>query len=141
MKYAFLAAGLALAATPALADALPLDTPVTVDGVEAVCTGIGHEVQTDPRWLAYPIRIEFSNGGSQYVSGAHVMLRAKDGKPLAAVDCTGPWVLFKLSPGGDYVVAATLTDNPNAGERKTAFTVPASGQKRVVIEFPLPPNH
>ena len=142
MRSAFLAAAIALAATPALADPLPLDTPINVDGVETVCTGIGDEAQSDTRWKDYPIRVETYNGAAQYVSGAHIMLRAKDGKPLTAVDCTGPWVLFKLDAGGEYIAAATLPSNAAAGERQARFTVPASGQQRVVIEFSqLPPNH
>ena len=145
MKFRYLAAGAILAGAivgfywPAQANSyVPMDNPITIDGVETVCTGIGDEAQHDPRWLAYPIRVEFSNSGAQYLSGAHVVLSA-GGKPLAALDCAGPWVLFKLAPG-NYTVAATLLNGQGGGERSAAFSPPATGQKRVVLQFKLPPN-
>lgn len=141
MKNAFLSFCLALAATPALADPLVMNTPVTVSGIETVCTGIGDEAQADPRWKAYPVRVEFSNGGAQYVSGAHVDLKSTDGKIIASVDCSGPWVLFRLAAGGEYVVSATLADDAADGARTAHVTVGTS-QQRVVIAFPhVPPNH
>ncbi|MBV9572302.1 MAG: hypothetical protein JO056_13765 [Alphaproteobacteria bacterium] len=125
-------------AWPAAADPLTMDEPTTVNGVETVCTGIG-SAQEDPRWKAYPVRVEFSNGGSQYLAGAHVTLGA-GGKQLAAFDCSGSWILFRLKPG-TYKVSATLTDQPQGGERSATFSPPAHGQKRVVIQFPLPANN
>ncbi|HSM94829.1 MAG TPA: hypothetical protein VLT91_02215 [Rhizomicrobium sp.] len=125
---------------PAHADSLPMDQPITVDGIETACSGIGDEAQTDPRWPAYPIRVEFSNGGAQYLSGAHVTL-SQHGKTLATFDCSGAWVLFKnLKPGETYKVAATITDEPGAGEKSATFTPPAHGQKRVVIQYPIEPG-
>ena len=118
---------------PAAADPLPMDSPVTADGVETVCTGIGSG-EDDPRWKTYPIRVEFSNGASQYVAGAHVSLSG-GGKTMAAFDCAGSWVLFKLNPG-TYKVSATLLYNQGGGTRSATFSPPASGQKRVVIQFP-----
>jgi hypothetical protein len=115
-----------------------MDNPVSIDGVQAVCTGIGDEAQHDPRWPGYPIRVEFSNGGAQYLSGAHVVL-SQGGKTLAALDCAGPWVLFKLPPG-DYKVDATLLNNQGGGTRSAEFSPPAEGQKRVVLQFKLQPN-
>ena len=77
---------------PASADPLPMDQEITVNGIQTVCTGIG-SAEDDPRWKAYPIRVEFSNGGAQYLSGAHVTLTS-GGKTLTAFDCSGAWVLF-----------------------------------------------
>jgi hypothetical protein len=132
---------LSLLAGPALAqNSIPMDQPMTVSGVDTVCTGIGADAEHDPRWAAYPIRIEFSNGAAQYLSGAHVELATADGKPLAALDCDGPWVLFKLAPGR-YKVTATLIDQPGGGTSSAVFSPPASGQKRVVLGFRLPANH
>ena len=116
-----------------------MDNPITVNGVDTVCTGIGDEAQHDPRWAAYPIRVEFSNGGAQYLSGAHVVLSQAGGKPLAALDCAGSWVLFKLAPG-NYKVDATLLYNQGGGTRSATFSPPATGQKRVVLQFKLPAN-
>jgi hypothetical protein len=123
---------------PANADPLPMDSPVSADGVETVCTGIG-SAQDDPRWKDYPVRVEFSNGGAQYLAGVHLTLSGK-GKTLAAFDCAGSWVLFKLAPGS-YKVTAALTGNQGSkAARSATFSPPATGQKRVVIQFPKQPN-
>jgi hypothetical protein len=119
---------------------MPMDNPISIDGVQTVCTGIGDEAQHDPRWLAYPVRIEFSNGGAQYLSGAHVVLSSSGGKTIAAVDCEGPWVLFQVGPG-NYKVTATLTGQQGAPPASAEFSPPASGQKRVVLDFKMPANH
>jgi hypothetical protein len=118
---------------PASADPLPMDNPVSADGVETVCTGIGSG-EDDPRWKAYPIRVEFSNSAAQYLAGAHVTLSG-NGKTMAAFDCAGSWVLFKLAPGA-YKVSASLLYNQGGGVRSATFSPPATGQKRVVIQFP-----
>ena len=47
--------------------------------------------------------------------------------------------LFRVKPGS-YTVSATLTDQPGSGERSATFSPPVSGQKRVVIQFPVQPN-
>jgi hypothetical protein len=122
---------------PASADPLPMDNPVSADGVESVCTGIG-SAQDDPRWKDYPVRVEFSNGGAQYLAGVHVSLSG-GGKTMAAFDCAGSWVLFKLPPGS-YKVSASLLYNQGGGTKSATFSPPASGQKRVVIQFPKQPN-
>lgn len=147
MKFRYLALGVvALGGAagffwPAQADVpLPMDNPISIDGIQTVCTGIGDEAQHDPRWLAFPIRIEFSNGGAQYLSGAHVVLSSSAGKPLAALDCAGPWVLFQVGPGS-YKVTATLTGGQGGGTVSASFSPPAKGQKRVVLDFKLPANH
>src|SRR5271169_5997369 len=85
--------------TRAVADPMPMDNPVTVNGIETVCTGIA-DSKDDPRWKSYPVRIEFSNGGAQYLAGAHVTL-AQNGRELTNLDCPASWVLFRLLPG-DY---------------------------------------
>jgi len=122
------------AAQPALADRLPMDRPVTIDGITAVCTGIGEEAQTDPRWKAYPIRVEFSNSEAQYLAGAHVEL-AEGGKTLVSLDCSGAWVLFQLAPGTYTVRATLLYHRGDQKPRSATFSPPSSGQKRVVLQF------
>jgi hypothetical protein len=136
LSVAAIGAAIGFASTGA-ADPLPMDNPITINGVEAVCTGIGSS-QQDPRWPSYPVRVEFSNGGAQYLAGAHVTL-SSGGKQLAAFDCSGSWVLFRVKPG-NYKVSATLTDQPGSGERSATFSPPPHGQKRVVIQFPVQPN-
>ena len=127
---------LAVAAiSPASAqETIAMDQPAHVGKVDTVCTGIGDDAQHDPRWLAYPVRIEFSNGAAQYVSGAHVELFSGAGEPLAAFDCAGPWVLFKLAPG-KYHVNAKLTGQQGGGTASAMFSPPSHGQKRVVLRF------
>jgi hypothetical protein len=116
-----------------------MDTPVNVNGTEAVCTGVGEGAEQNPRWLAYPVRIDFSNKGAQFVSGAHVELSTASGHLIAAVDCGGPIVLFRLSPGL-YRVSARLLSQPGGGMAHASFAAPSSGQKRVVLDFSLGPN-
>jgi len=48
-------------------------------------------------------------------------------------------VLFKL-PHDSYKVTAAILDQPNLGTHSATFSPPASGQKRVIIQFPKPPN-
>lgn len=117
----------------ARADQMPMDTPVTMNGVETVCTGIGDEAQADPRWKAYPARIEFSNGGAQYLSGVHVSL-AHDGKTISTFDCAGAWILFRLPPG-EYKVTANLLYEKDGQTRSMTLSPPATGQKRFVLQF------
>src|ERR1041384_6855772 len=111
VKASFLHAAIALSAMTGLgtaaakADPMVMDTPVIINGVDTACTGIA-DSKDDPRWQTYPVRIEFSNGGSQYLAGAHVSL-AEKGRVLAELDCQAPWVLFKLPPGS-YSVTATI---------------------------------
>lgn len=121
---------LACLAVPASAGPLPMDVPVTLGGVEAVCTGIG-EGKNDPRWKAYPIRVEFADANAHYIAGAHVALSGADGTTMAELDCSGAWVLFKM-PRGLYSVAGRI-----GTETATArFQTPMTGQMRVVLRFP-----
>jgi hypothetical protein len=130
----------AVVASPAAAQGMiAMDKPVTVNTVDTVCTGIGGDAQHDPRWRSYPIRVEFSNEKAQYLSGAHVELSTADDKPLAALDCAGPWVLFKLGPG-TYKIRATLTGQQGGGTSSATFSPPSKGQKRIVLGFRLQPN-
>lgn len=125
---------------PADAASIAMDQPITVNGIETACSGIGDQAKENLLWKEYPVRVEFSNAGAQYLSGAHVTL-SQGGKTLASFECSGAWVLFKnLKPGTTYKVAATITDQPGAGEKSASFTPPSSGQKRVVIQYPVEPG-
>ena len=116
----------------AIADPIAMDNPVTLNGIDTVCTGIA-DSKDDPRWTSYPVRIEFSNGGAQYLAGAHVTL-SQGGKELVSLDCTASWVLFRLAPGS-YSVTATIL-NSQAMPRSATFSPPRSGQRRIVLRFP-----
>jgi hypothetical protein len=121
-------AGLGAAAA---ADPVAMDTPITLNGIDTACTGIA-DSKDDPRWKTYPVRIEFSNGGAQYLAGAHISL-AKGHTVLAELDCQAPWVLFHLPPGS-YSVTGTML-NSSAKPRTAKFSAPRTGQKRVVLQF------
>ena len=120
------------ATAAAFADPAPMDTPVQMNGLETVCTGVG-ETKDDPKWLAYPIRIEFSNGGAQYLSGATVRI-SRGSDTVGSLDCPGAWVLLKGAPG-EYRVDVTI-DNSSAKAVNATFRMGTGGQKRIVLRFP-----
>ena len=124
----------ALATTPsgptmAQPERLRFDTPTVVNGVEAVCTGIGSTARADPRWGEYPLKVEAVGRGGQYL-GAVTMVVAQDGEEVVTVSCGGPWILFRLAPGS-YVVSA-MTDALSSSGR---VNVPAQGQGRLILRF------
>jgi len=109
------------------------DVAATAGGYEVACTGIG-QMRNDPRWLAYPVRVEISGAQNEYLVGAVVSIFDHAGRPLFTVACDGPWVLMKL-PEGDYRVLARLAGSP-AKPRSAPFKAPRQGQIRVVMQFP-----
>lgn len=114
---------------------LPPDEPTVVNGLDLVCTGVGEDARNDPRWRAYPVRIEFANADAQYLSDAVLAVATADGEQLFEVTCDSPWILARLQPG-KYVLAATYE-----GIVKTEkFTAPKSGQARFVVRFPEVPG-
>jgi hypothetical protein len=115
---------------PNLPASMAMDTPVAFGSVQAVCTGVG-SAKDDPQWASYPIRIEFSNGGAQFLSGAHVTLT---GAGSADLNCDGPWVLVK-GPAGKYRVTATIT-GAQAKPASATFAMGTGAQKRVELRFP-----
>jgi hypothetical protein len=112
---------------------VPLDGQAVIGGVEVACTGIG-ETRNDPKWSAWPVRVEFSNAQHAYETDAAVALVNAKGKTVLTASCEGPWLLLKPGPGA-YTVFARLSDSP-AKPRSARFQTPAHGQIRVVIEFP-----
>ena len=118
--------------SPPLVNMVPLDSETAIGGVAVACTGIG-QTREDPRWAAYPVRIEVSDAQNAYLAGAVVQVRARDGKPLLAAECDGPWLLVK-PPKGRYVAEARIMGSP-ARPRSAPFTVPQTGQVRVVLQF------
>jgi hypothetical protein len=112
------------------ANRIPLDEPTQVGGVEAVCTGASLDSRNDPRWGAYPMRVEVAGKGGQFLGD--VMLRVSKGdQDVLNVTCGGPWILAKLPPA-HYVVAATVGSKTVT----SAVAVPASGQGRTIVRFP-----
>ena len=123
---------LAAASGPALADPMAMDTPVQMNGLETVCTGVG-ETKDDPKWLSYPVRIEFSNGGAQYLSGATVRI-SHGAETVGSLDCPGAWVLLRGAPG-EYRVDVTI-DNSSAKAVDASFRMGSGPQKPIVLRFP-----
>ena len=133
----FVSAAAALAlASPAVAQPagvvnLPVDRPTTVQGVEVACTGIG-QTRDDPSWLAYPVRVEFSDRDNAYLGAGQITVLSA-GKPVLSVRCDAPWILLKL-PAGAYTVEGSVP-GAQAQPRSARFQPPAHGQMRVVLQF------
>jgi hypothetical protein len=113
--------------------ALPVDQGAEVAGIPVACTGMG-ETRLDPKWAAYPVRVEFSNGRAEYLTDAQIVLTDAKGRPLLKVSCAAPWILLKPR-AGNYAVQGQLLDG-SAKPRSAPFKVPPKGQIRVVLEFP-----
>ena len=113
------------------------DTPATINGVEAVCTGVG-SAKDDPRWRAYPVKIVLATSDGANLANAHVSL-SRGGQEVAGLDCDAPWILFK-PPAGGYTATATLIGG--SGQSHSAdFTTSGSGaQKEITILFARPPE-
>jgi hypothetical protein len=118
----------ALVSAPAFAatETLTLDQPMTVDGVQTVCTGASVGARADARWNAYPTRIEFAERNGQYLGDATVNITG-NGMDMT-VHCSGPWLLMKL-PDGTYNVSA---DVPGEGRQSVTIQAP----ERIVLSFP-----
>ncbi|HKD48404.1 MAG TPA: hypothetical protein VKB67_12030 [Rhizomicrobium sp.] len=128
------AAGTALA-LPALTErALAVqDQPVTIGGVETVCTGVG-SAKDNPAWGNYQVKLVFADRMGQDLAQEHVSVM-QGGKPIIETDCDAPWVLMKL-PAGEYSVAATIPGANGARTGDASFTTSGRGQKTVTITMP-----
>lgn len=122
-------AGLVLFTAPAMAQSQPSDQPITVSGVETVCTGVGSDSREDPRWKAYPLKVEMAAVGGHYL-GSETVTVSRGGQPVVKVTCDGPWALFRLPPGRYTVDAVVGSETASSGA-----VVPASGQGRIVLRF------
>ena len=109
--------------------AFPLNTPMGMRGIEAVCTGVSVDERNDPRWSSYPLRVEVVNTAGEYLSDEQITL-TKDGEALATVNCAGPWVLFKIAPGA-YSVSADIAGM----SKESKVNVSGTGQARVILRF------
>lgn len=117
-----LAAGAAIAESETPKDGQPM----TVNGVETVCTGTTIDIRADPQWRAYPFHLEVAGKDGQYLGDEKVTVSGNGHS--VSVQCAGPWVLMKL-PAGSYKVSL---DVPDAGHRDVTMQVPG----RTVVHFP-----
>lgn len=118
-----------LMALPALA---VQDQPVTQNGIETVCTGVG-SAKDNPDWSGYPVKLTFSNTAGENEAMEHVSI-IQDGKPVLETDCDAPWLLIK-APAGQYNVNAQLPGTTRTAS--AAFSTSGSGsQKTINLAFP-----
>jgi hypothetical protein len=129
------AMALGLGPVAALADPVrvPLDHEATVGGVGVGCTGIG-QTKNDPKWSAYPVKLEFADAQRALLANEVVTVSAGSA-PLLEVACEGPWVLLKLPAGKSYEVEARLAQS-SAAPRSASVKAPAQGQATFVLTFP-----
>jgi hypothetical protein len=124
---ALAAAGLSARAQTSPA-ALALDSETTVAGVGVACTGIG-QTRLDPKWQAWPIRVEVSNQKRELLTDVVVAIEDAKGRALATVSCEGPWLLLRPSAEA-RTVSGWLPGQP--GVRKSAAIGPVGKSQRTV---------
>jgi hypothetical protein len=111
---------------------MPVDTLTMVGDATAVCTGIGKDAREDPRWSAFPLRVEISGKDGQYLGDAIVEVKGAGLDEELTLRCTGPWVLVDL-PAGKYTVTTAAGHD---GPMRTATVNVGTSQKRLVMNFP-----
>lgn len=82
-------------------------------------------MRANPRWRAYPTRLEFALNNGQYLGDETVTVIGQ-GKNLS-VHCGGPWVLMDL-PKGSYRLS---TDVAGEGHKEMSIHVPG----QVIVHF------
>lgn len=133
MRLSLLAAAAAFSILSAPAFAAQ-DTPITANGAEAVCTGVG-SAKDDPRWSAYPVKIVLATSNGANLANAQVTL-TKSGQTVMQFECDAPWILFRAA--GSYSVTATLAGSAQPA-RSVNFTSSGHGpQKELTLTFPAP---
>jgi hypothetical protein len=105
------------------------DQPVTIGGVETVCTGVGSS-KDNPAWAGYPVKLVFANSAGEDLAQVHVAI-TKGGKTLMETDCDAPWLLVKAPPGSYGVHAMVGSRMANAN-----FSSGSGAQKEVTVMFP-----
>ena len=121
----------ALAAVPAFAqDGDPI---LEANGVKYACAGVGKASRGDPRWPAFPVRLEFAAANGDFLGDPAVTVTDGGGKPVFSAQCNGPWVLIEL-PAGSYKVHATGQKGQYAKDFDIAVKV--GGQTKKTIRLP-----
>ena len=121
----------ALAAVPALAqDGDPI---LEANGIKYACAGVGKASRADPRWPAFPVRLEFAAANGDFLGDPDVTITDGSGKQVFQAKCNGPWVLIEL-PAGSYKVHATGQKGQYSKDFDLA--VKAGGQTKKTIRLP-----
>ena len=110
---------------------LPRNSVVDVRGVQTVCTGLDPASRDDPRWEAYPLKLEFHDAAGRLVPFAEVAISDIKGQNIVSVRCPAPWLLLGL-PAGDYKASVA---SPHGAEQALGFIVPKQGQKSVMVRL------
>jgi hypothetical protein len=105
------------------------DQPVTIGGVESVCTGVG-SAKDNPDWKNYPVKLTFSNMAGENEASEHIAI-TQGGKPVMETDCDAPWLLLK-APAGRYNVSASLPGNNGSRTASATFSTGGSGSQQTV---------
>ena len=119
-------AGALMALNPAWA---VQDQPVTIGGVDSVCTGVG-SAKDNPAWSGYPVKLVFANTAGEDLAQVHVAI-TQGSRTVMETDCDAPWLLIK-APSGSYGVRASV----GARTATAKFSPAGSGQKTVTLMFP-----
>ena len=140
MRIASLAIALSVTVGPALV--LPLlsgaaeavqDQPVSIGGIETVCTGVG-SAKDNPAWSAYPVKLVFANPAGENLAAVHVAV-SQGGRALVETDCDAPWLLMKL-PAGTYAATATFASGTGPRVGKADFVTRGGAQQTVNVVLP-----
>ena len=108
------------------------DQPVTIGGVESVCTGVG-SAKDNPAWNNYPVKLTFSNLSGENEAAEHIAVVLQGGKTVMETDCDAPWLLIK-APAGHYDVHASLPGGTRTAS--ASFSTGGGGQQTVNLAFP-----
>jgi hypothetical protein len=122
---------LAIAAPPALAQ--EGDPILEANGIKYACAGVGKASRGDPRWPAFPVRLEFAAANGDFLGDPAVNVTDASGKPVFQTQCDGPWVLIEL-PAGSYKVHATGQKGQYA--KDFDITIKAGAQTKKTIRLP-----
>jgi len=114
--------------------ALAQEDPILeANGIKYACAGVGKASRNDPRWTAFPVRLEFAAANGDFLGDPAVTVTDAAGKQVFQTQCNGPWVLIEL-PAGSYQVHATGQKGQYA--KDFPLSVKAGGQTKKTIRLP-----
>jgi hypothetical protein len=124
--------GILAAPLPAIAQGAG-DPILEANGIKYACAGVGKASRGDPRWPAFPVRLEFAAANGDFLGDPAVTVTDQGGKPVFQAQCNGPWVLIELAPG-TYKVHATGQKGQYAKDFEIA--IKAGSQTKKTIRLP-----
>lgn len=127
-----LLAGGASAAYAESVTMIPLEQSAYVDGVNAMCTGVGVEARQKALHNGYSLRVEVAGKNGQYLGDNMVEISGGTLAAPIAVHCAGPWVMFDVPVGTYSVTTHSGGNQPQSAQIK----VRGEGQDSVVMLFP-----